>query len=445
MSKFSTVEDLGPKQSFTHEGFLIIRDVPIARTGEQIYGPYETPIAAGADGLVHIMRDEAEVFRDQTISSLEGKDIVDEHPGEEITPDNWRDLTIGHLQNVRRGVGEHIDHLVGDFVIKCPAAIKAVRDGKRQVSCGYRAEYVKTGDGRGRQTNIIGNHVALVKQGRCGPSCAIGDKDMPKQTMLTRLRKAFSAADDAALIAALDKKIVTDKDDDDDDDEGKAHVEIHNHMPGSGSGDDDTNDAAPIWFKKHVDDVNAKFTAFDSKFTGLASDLKAIKDEAEKKDKDDEDDEETKKELKAEAGDKSVGAKDSAFLGEVFQETAALAEVIAPGIHIMTMDAKAAPKLTLDAICSLRRKSLDLGYMQADTRGFIETIMGGRAFDTKAMTCDALRTIFRTVGAMKKNANNNAGAGTRDRQGSHIPAGKASIRSVGDLSNFYKEKYKQTA
>src|SRR5216683_1161105 len=39
-----TVEKIGPKRERTPEGFLICYDVPLARIGEQIYGPDETPV-----------------------------------------------------------------------------------------------------------------------------------------------------------------------------------------------------------------------------------------------------------------------------------------------------------------------------------------------------------------------------------------------------------------
>src|SRR5882724_8827320 len=212
----------GSKQSLTPEGFLLVRDVPIARTGEMIYGPGQTPLAVGADGLVHILRDEAEVFRPETLLSLEGKDVVDEHPPVMIDPANWKRYSVGHLQNIRRGVGEHSNHLVADLLIKDADAIRAVQNGKREVSCGYRAEYEQTADGYGRQFNIIGNHVALVRRGRCGPSCTIGDSDM-KATYRDKLLGLFGAKDKMELDSLLDEPI------------GQVEptgpaIHVHNHM-----------------------------------------------------------------------------------------------------------------------------------------------------------------------------------------------------------------------
>ena len=61
------------------------------------------------------------------------------------------------------------------MLIKESMTIKLVKAGLREVSCGYEAEYEQTGDGEGIQTNIVGNHIALVEQGRAGQSYAIND------------------------------------------------------------------------------------------------------------------------------------------------------------------------------------------------------------------------------------------------------------------------------
>src|SRR5271166_3724303 len=104
--KFYVKEKLGAVQSVTPEGFLLCEEVPIARTGTMIYGPDETPISVGPDGIVRIDRDAEEVFRPETIASANGKPVVDEHPEDgEVRPDNWRELAVGVTLNPRRGAG----------------------------------------------------------------------------------------------------------------------------------------------------------------------------------------------------------------------------------------------------------------------------------------------------------------------------------------------------
>ncbi len=101
--RFHTTEDIGEKRSYTPEGFLVCHDVPIARTGMQLYTSEEVPIEDAGNGEVRIYREPDEVFRPETISSFEGKPVTVEHPNDFVTPENWQQLSVGTVQNVRRG------------------------------------------------------------------------------------------------------------------------------------------------------------------------------------------------------------------------------------------------------------------------------------------------------------------------------------------------------
>jgi uncharacterized protein len=173
---FYTVEKLGPQQELTPEGFLIIRGVPLARTGAQLYSERELPIKGDSQGKVTIYRDEDEVFRPETIASLNGKPIAIDHPDVDITPENYKDLAVGHVMYPRRGKHAMDNLLLGDLVITDLDAIKAIRSKQlREVSVGYTADYEEIGDAKGKQRNIKCNHLALVRDGRCGPVCRIHD------------------------------------------------------------------------------------------------------------------------------------------------------------------------------------------------------------------------------------------------------------------------------
>src|SRR5262252_1714902 len=174
---FYTVERLGPMQSLTPEGFLIIRNVPLARTGPQVYSKQEIPITGDAAGRIIIDRVPEEVFRPETLNSLNGKAVTLDHPEDDVTPENWKALLVGTVVNPRRGLNALDNLLLGDLVIYDSAAIKVIRNKEiREVSVGYKADYEETGTGRGMQRNIFCNHLALVQDGRCGPICRIGDK-----------------------------------------------------------------------------------------------------------------------------------------------------------------------------------------------------------------------------------------------------------------------------
>jgi uncharacterized protein len=209
--RFYTVEQIGEKRSFTPEGFLLCEDVPIARIGTQLYGEHELPGLKGVDGLIRIHRNEDEVFKPAAVLSFSGKPVTNDHPPEKVTPDNWHDYSVGSVINPRRGDGLMYDNsfLYADLLITSRKAIQDILEGKREVSAGYDAEYEQTTDGEGRQYQIIGNHVALVKRGRCGPTCHIGDEDMAKvmnrRSFADRILTAFRSNDEGALVEELEK------------------------------------------------------------------------------------------------------------------------------------------------------------------------------------------------------------------------------------------------
>lgn len=168
-------EQLSEHIGETPEGFLLCKDVPLTRTGIFEYTGSEVPVESGIDGMVKIQRDDDEVFAQNAIASFEGKPVTINHPEGMVTPENWNELTHGVVQNVRRGDGEQADLLLGDLLITTEKGIELVKAGLREVSCGYDAQYEQIEKGKGRQRDIIGNHVALVTKGRAGSRCTIQD------------------------------------------------------------------------------------------------------------------------------------------------------------------------------------------------------------------------------------------------------------------------------
>lgn len=202
--RFYSVARLSSRLSETPEGFLVCEGVPITRAGDLLYAPSETPVDAGSAGQTVISRTVEDIQDPATIASFEGKPVTINHPDDFVTPENWRELAVGVVQNVRPGTGEDSDKLLADLLITDMEAISAVKSKRlREVSCGYEAEYIQTAPGRGRQENIIGNHVALVASGRCGSECAIFDhapqKEKTPMTMKEKLMGIFGKALDEAM------------------------------------------------------------------------------------------------------------------------------------------------------------------------------------------------------------------------------------------------------
>jgi len=215
--KYFFTTRLGETRYQQADGSLLCKDVPIARTGTQVYLPEEIGLEPDASGTVTVWRTEDEVFSTETIASFEGVAVTLGHPEDSsgnivfVNPSNYSELAHGHIQNVRRGVGEQSDLLLADMLIKRQEAIDAVNAGVRDVSCGYDAQYQQLSPGRGKQHQITGNHLAIVDRGRAGSRCAIGDsipslkKEKPVMSWLKNLVTAIKTKDDDALQKLIDE------------------------------------------------------------------------------------------------------------------------------------------------------------------------------------------------------------------------------------------------
>lgn len=199
-----TVEQIGPHRERTPEGYLLCRDVPISRVGDFEYTPLEAGIR-GVNGKVILTRSPEALFSPETIASFEGKPVVIGHDTF-ADPSNWKDIAVGIVRNVRQGEGEERGLLLADLLLTDQKGIDLVESGElREVSCGYDAETIDDGGGRGHQEGIVGNHLALVSRARCGSVCSVRDGFMAKEKSLkTMLRSIFRDGDEDKFNEALD-------------------------------------------------------------------------------------------------------------------------------------------------------------------------------------------------------------------------------------------------
>lgn len=173
---------ISPNQIETGEGFLICRNVPIARTGDQEYLGWEIGLAGpDAEQVIKVRRPPEEVFSDAALASFEGKPVTNDHPPDLIGPDDVSFYEKGHAQVIRRGIEEWQDYVVADLHIHDRELINAIQGGKREISCGYECDYVRDKDGTYSQKNIRGNHIAVVDRGRAGKRAAILDSVNDRQ------------------------------------------------------------------------------------------------------------------------------------------------------------------------------------------------------------------------------------------------------------------------
>lgn len=202
---------ISPNKTETVEGFLICRNVPIARIGQQTYLAKELELDGDPMRPIDVSRYPEDVFEAATLASFEGKPVTDNHPPENVSPENFSAYVKGHVQNVRR----EGDFIVADLHINDANLISMIQNHtKVEVSCGYMCTYVKDGVGY-KQTHIRGNHVAVVSRGRAGHDVAIHDaaeetaekRSNPMSNMLREVLKAFGKAAKDAEPEQLDELV----------------------------------------------------------------------------------------------------------------------------------------------------------------------------------------------------------------------------------------------
>lgn len=386
-----TTARISAKQSLTPEGFLLCKEVPIARTGDMVYGAGEVPVEPRPDALIIIQRTPEEVFRPETMASFEGKPVTLGHPDEFVGPDSWNSLSVGTVTNVRRGTGIEDDYLFADLLITSKSAIDEVQSGLREVSCGYEADYEQLEPGRGVQRNIVGNHVALVERGRCGPRCAIGDEDMTKKrnTWGDMLRRAFRAKDASELEAIEKEAEAMDEDEDDKDDKAKT-------------GDAATADALKA-LAATIDGFGARLAKLETRDAKAEDDDEDGDDDDAKKTDDDGD------LTDPEEAEKLDQSGVDLYTGDAAASIPARAEILAPGIKLPTMDAKASTKERALALCKCQRRALDVAYKTDAGKAAIDAILGNKTHDFAKLAAPLVHSTFMAASELVKAANN-AGA-----------------------------------
>lgn len=430
-ARFHTIGQIGLKRHLTKEGYLLCEDVPIARTGWMMYARGETPIEPAPNSpYAMIMRDAETLFSPVTLLSFAGKPVTNDHPPMGVDTRNWRTVTIGTVHNPRQGTGDWSDVVLADLLITDERAIRDVQSGKVEVSAGYNAEYEQIGPGEGRQVNIIGNHVALVEKGRCGPRCAIGDrhpepspplKGKKEMTAATKPRKALPQSVQDAIDAAAEAGEFGSEG-------GRTEVHVHMHGNAAPSGkprkvaraadeapfnaeqvsgaDEDPDDDDEK--KKEMKEVKDSIKAVADSVVALGKMVKDMMGGTSPTevtgDKDEEEDAEGK-----------GRTADSAALEVGFRQVLADAEILVPGFSMPTFDAKVKRKITVDSMCATRRRVLDATYATADGKALLNMLTGQQTLDTVAMDCKQTAVLFRSAAGSKRAINN--ASSTRDSRG----------------------------
>ena len=165
----------------TRDGFLAVR-AKAARAGVYDYlGKEVDPQGTrfNHNDIVKVYRPVSEVFASDSVASFLAKPVTNNHPNVPVTADNWKD----HARGINMGALRDGEYLAFDLVIMDADLISQVEGGKRELSNGYSCS-LTFGDGitpdgiafNATQSNIRGNHIAVVDRGRAGSECRIDDE-----------------------------------------------------------------------------------------------------------------------------------------------------------------------------------------------------------------------------------------------------------------------------
>lgn len=145
-------------------------DAYLTRAGVFIY--------RNADGTERReFRPESEVFKADSLDSFAQAPVTNNHPPEPVTSHNAKQYAVGATGDAVRRDGSRVRASIMVFDAETISQMEA---GKVQLSCGYEVDLIETpgvtDDGErydAVQTNIRGNHVALVEVGRAGPEVCV--------------------------------------------------------------------------------------------------------------------------------------------------------------------------------------------------------------------------------------------------------------------------------
>lgn len=436
---YYTPEQIGKTRRITPEGFLVLEGTPIARTGEQVYAAHELEgLRPNGQGQIIVQRLPEEVFSENTLRSFEGKDFVIEHPPEGVDVTNWKNHTVGHVQNVRRGSGIEDDLIVADIIVKDPMAIDYVNKHLPELSAGYDSDYEQVEPGKAIQRNILGNHVAGVKAGRAGARVAVRDHQTEEVSAMAKTNGPVLRA----VLAALGIK---------------------------------TEDATKVETALNAVATSDAAEESESKYNQIASDMKAVKDwmaardaerEEEKRkaaDKAAKDAEEAskKEEKKEEAeehekvGDTVLEAEspghvvnlgktwkgsmtgDAAATEPVLQAVVARAEILAPGIAKPTADALVGNKGA--TLATFMRSALKVHAATADGAANINPFAMGMSIES--LKGEKLLGVFNGAAQLARARNNQRSTTLQSRKtGDFSPP--ASIAEINKRNAEFWEKRK---
>ena len=161
-----------------YNGYVFVNKRPISKVG--IFEYLGSSIGAeDPDRIYKVYRPAEELSNKETIDSFKLLPFIDDHEmlGTDATP--------AEEKGIQGTTGEDVyfdyDTLYGNFKIYSNSLNNSIENGKKDVSLGYKCKYkFETGSFNGEvydaiQTDLRGNHIALVDNGRMGKEVSVCD------------------------------------------------------------------------------------------------------------------------------------------------------------------------------------------------------------------------------------------------------------------------------
>jgi hypothetical protein len=206
------------KRIMTDEGFLLV-PAKIAKVGIQEYAREELedelPSELDVGSVVRLLRPESEVFAEDSLATFRNRPVTNGHPPEFVNSRNYSKYQIGFSRDT---IGRDGDKVTAELVVQDANSIEEIQAGKNQISVGYETDIKwnpgfdsNFGEYDGIQTNIRGNHIAILSNGRAGSGVRLDDqnKEIKKMTVKRTLNGiTFELSDQGAeVFDAQSKKI----------------------------------------------------------------------------------------------------------------------------------------------------------------------------------------------------------------------------------------------
>ena len=450
--KYFIKSKLSDNISVTPEGYLLCKNVLLTHTGELEYIEGEHPFEE-IKGSITVTRDIEELSSDETIASFTGKSITVEHPEDWVTPDNWQETTHGIIMNVRPSPekievnGEMVDGLLGDFLITTSQAIKEVQDGLREVSLGYDALWVQTGDKTAKHTKIRGNHCAIVEYGRAGIECAIKDSKGDIMTLKEQFKSLFGVSLDSAIKKKAKEKAAADKKAKDAEeakkkaeeeqkakDEAEAAAKAKKDAEGKKTTDEGVEERlakleemlVAIIAKLSGDDENAEEETAEE----IEESDEEVVDEDEETEDEDSEEEGSEEELEVSDEELEVSDEDSEEdeddnkSKKKVSDTMARAEILAPGIR----ESK-----------NVRREALQKAFGTKDGKAIIQPLLGKKKI--AELKESVLQSVFYAASELMKESRLNNHAKVKSLTIDSFPSLKQKGMSAEQINEANKKRY----